>query len=306
MDPKPEINTSRDFKAGLVAIVGAPNAGKSTFLNKVLGFKLAITSDKPQTTRHRILGVYNQEGLQVVFLDTPGLHQPRRALNKLMVETALATLQEVDAVLFVVEAGTRGMEAGSKAAGVLTACGKPVVLALNKIDLLPDKAALLPMLEEVSSWGDWAAMVPISAQKGDGTRQVVAELAKRLPQGGPLFPVDTLTDLSERFLAGELIREKVFRLTEREVPYSVAVTVDQFLEPAEEGRPTAVTATIHVERGGQKAIIIGKGGAMLKKIGTAARLDMERLLGGPVFLDLFVRVEPKWSHQDRGLRKLGY
>lgn len=294
------------MRSGFVAIVGAPNAGKSTFLNKVLGFKLAITSDKPQTTRHRILGVYNQEDLQVVFLDTPGLHQPRRALNKLMVETALATLQEVDAVLFVVEAGAKGLEAGAKAAGVLTAAGKPVVLALNKIDLLPDKAALLPMLEEVATWGDWAALVPISARQGDGTRQVVAELAGRLPEGGPLFPVDMLTDLSERFLAAELIREKVFRLTEREVPYSVAVTVDQFLEPAEEGRPTAITATIHVERGGQKAIVIGKGGAMLKKIGTAARLDMERLLGTPVFLDLFVRVEPKWSHQDRGLRKLGY
>lgn len=294
------------MRSGFVAIVGAPNAGKSTFLNKVLGFKLAITSDKPQTTRHRILGLHNQEDLQVVFLDTPGLHQPRRALNKLMVETALATLQEVDAVLFVVEAGAKGLEAGSKAAGVLTACGKPVVVALNKIDLLPDKSTLLPMLEEVSSWGGWQALVPISALQGDGTRQVVTELARCLPEGGPLFPVDMVTDLSERFLVGELIREKVFRLTEREVPYSVAVTVDEFLEPGEEGRPTAVTATIHVERGGQKAIVIGKGGAMLKKIGTAARLDMERLLGGPVFLDLFVRVEPKWSHQDRGLRKLGY
>jgi GTP-binding protein Era len=294
------------MRSGFVAIVGAPNAGKSTFLNKVLGFKLAITSDKPQTTRHRILGVYSQEDLQVVFLDTPGLHQPRRALNKLMVETALATLQEVDAVLFVVEASARGLEAGSKAAGVLTACGKPVVLALNKIDLVSDKSTLFPMLEEVSSWGDWAALVPISAMKGDGTPQVVTELAKCLPEGGPLFPEDMVTDLSVRFLAGELIREKVFRLTEREVPYSVAVTVDEFLEPGEEGRPTAVTATIHVERGGQKAIVIGKGGAMLKKIGTAARLDMERLVGGPVFLDLFVRVEPKWSHQDRGLRKLGY
>ncbi|MFH1035422.1 MAG: GTPase Era [Pseudomonadota bacterium] len=300
------MSDNRPMRSGFVAIVGAPNAGKSTFLNKVLGFKLAITSDKPQTTRHRILGLHNQEDLQVVFLDTPGLHQPRRALNKLMVETALATLQEVDAVLFVVEAGAKGLEAGSKAAGVLTACGKPVVVALNKIDLLPDKSTLLPMLEEVSSWGGWQALVPISALQGDGTRQVVTELARCLPEGGPLFPVDMVTDLSERFLVGELIREKVFRLTEREVPYSVAVTVDEFLEPGEEGRPTAVTATIHVERGGQKAIVIGKGGAMLKKIGTAARLDMERLLGGPVFLDLFVRVEPKWSHQDRGLRKLGY
>lgn len=292
--------------SGFVAIVGPPNAGKSTFLNKVLGFKLAITSDKPQTTRQRLLGVYSQPELQIVFLDTPGLHQARRALNRLMVETALATLQEVDAVLFMVEVGKKGLDAASAVAGALAGCGKPVVLALNKIDQLARKEDLLPMLGQASAWGNWAALVPLSAQQGDGTRQVVEALEALLPEGGPLFPPDTLTDLSERFLVGELVREKVFRLTEREVPYSVAVTVDQFLEPAEEGRPTAITATIHVEREGQKAIVIGKGGAMLKKIGTAARLEMERLLGGPVFLDLFVRVEPKWSQQDRGLRKLGY
>jgi GTP-binding protein Era len=294
------------MKSGVVAIAGAPNAGKSTFLNQVLGFKLAITSDKPQTTRHRLLGVYNAVDLQVVFLDTPGLHQPRRALNKVMVDTALSTLQEVDVILFMVDVSRAGMEAGARVAAVVQKAGKPVVLALNKIDLLPRKQELLPLLEQAAGWGTWTALTPISALKGDGAERALAEVAGLLPEGEAFFPPDVITDLSERFLVAELIREKIFRLTEREVPYSVAVTIDEFLEPAEEGQTTAITATIHVERSGQKAIVIGRGGAMLKQIGTAARLDMERLLGGPVFLSLFVRVEPKWSQQDKGLRKLGY
>ncbi len=294
------------MKSGVVAIAGAPNAGKSTFMNQVLGFKLAITSDKPQTTRHRLLGVYNEAEAQVVFFDTPGLHVPRRALNKVMVDTALATLEEVDAVLFMVEASRAGMEAGAKVAEIVARGGKPVVLALNKIDLLPRKQELLPLLEQAAGWGKWSALAPISALKGDGCERVLAELLALLPEGEPFFQPDVITDLSERFLVAELIREKVFRLTERELPYAVAVTVDEFLEPANQGQSTAITATIHVERPGQKAIVIGRGGAMLKKIGTAARLDMERLLGGPVYLDLFVRVEPKWSRQDKGLRKLGY
>jgi GTP-binding protein Era len=294
------------MKSGIVAIAGAPNAGKSTFLNKALGFKLAITSDKPQTTRHRLLGVYNGPDLQVVFLDTPGLHEPKRALNKVMVDTALATLQEVDAVLFMLEVSRTGMKAGIKVAEVMQKAGKPVVLALNKIDLLPRKHELLPLLEQASAWGKWRAFVPVSALKGDGTELVLMALAALLPEGEAFFPPDVITNLSERFLVAELVREKVFRLTEREVPYSVAVTVDEFLVPAVEGQTTALTATIHVERSGQKAIIIGRAGSMLKKIGTAARLDMERLLGGPVYLSLFVRVEPKWSQQDNGLRKLGY
>lgn len=294
------------MRSGFVAILGPPNAGKSTFLNQVLGFKLAITSDKPQTTRHRILGVHNDAQGQVVFLDTPGLHAARRALNQRMVQTALATLEEVDAVLFMAEVSPRGLQEAQDVAHQVLAGGKPVVLALNKIDLVSNKTALLPILQRVTAWGPWAAVVPVSAQTGDGCPALLAELGRCLPEGDRLFPEDMLTDLSERFLAGELIREKVFRLTERELPYSVAVTVDEFLEPEEEGRPTAITATIHAEREGQKAILIGKGGQMLKKIGTAARQDLERLLGGPVFLDLFVRVEPKWSHQDKGLRKLGY
>lgn len=294
------------MRAGFVAIVGAPNVGKSTFLNEVLGFKLAITSDKPQTTRHRLLGVHNQPGLQAVFIDTPGLHQARRALNRRMVDTALAALKDVDAVLFMAEASAKGLAQGKEVAQILAQGSKPVVLALNKIDLIRDKSALLPLLEQASAWGDWAACVPVSAQTGDGAELVLKELMALLPQGEPLFPEDVITDLSERFLVGELIREKVFRLTGQEVPYSTAVTVDQFLEPENDSRPIAISATIHVERDSQKGIVIGKRGAMIKRIGSEARQDMETLLGHAVFLDLFVRVEPKWSRSDKGLGKLGY
>jgi GTP-binding protein Era len=294
------------LRAGFVVIVGAPNVGKSTFMNEVLGFKLAITSDKPQTTRHRLLGVHNEPGLQAVFLDTPGLHQAKRALNQRMVDTALAALQDVDVVLFMAEVSSKGMAQGAEVARILENTKKPVVLALNKIDLLPNKADLLPYLEQAASWGNWTACVPISALKGDGAGLVTNELAKLLPECDPLFPEDVITDLSERFLVGELIREKVFRLTGQEVPYSSAVTVDQFVEPENESRPIAIAATIHVERDSQKGIIIGKRGAMIKRIGTEARQDMETLLGHPVFLDLFVRVEPKWSRSGKGLNKLGY
>lgn len=294
------------MNTGFVAIVGAPNVGKSTFMNEVLGFKLAITSDKPQTTRHRLLGVHNEPGLQAVFLDTPGLHQARRALNRRMVDTALAALQDVDVVLFMVEASAKGLAQGQEVARILAKSNKPVLLALNKIDLLADKSALLPFLEQAASWGDWAACIPISARTGDGASLVTQELKALLPQGDPLFPEDVITDLSERFLVGELIREKVFRLTGQEVPYSSAVTVDQFLEPTDDSRPIAISATIHVERDSQKGIIIGKRGAMIKRIGTEARQDMETLLGHAVFLDLFVRVEPKWSRSHKGLNKLGY
>jgi GTPase len=294
------------LKVGFVAIIGAPNVGKSTFMNEVLKFKLAITSDKPQTTRHRLLGVHNEPGLQAIFIDTPGLHQARRALNQRMVDTALAALEDVDLVLFMVEASDKGMAQGKEVAGILAKSDKPVVLALNKIDLISDKAALLPYLEEAASWGEWTACIPISARTGDGAPLVTKELEDLLPEGEPLFPEDVITDLSERFLVAELIREKVFRLTGQEVPYSSAVTIDQFMEPEDESRPIAISATIHVERDSQKGIIIGKRGAMIKRIGTEARQDMETLLGHSVFLDLFVRVEPKWSRSGKGLNKLGY
>ncbi|MCB2191963.1 MAG: GTPase Era [Deltaproteobacteria bacterium] len=294
------------MKSGFVAIIGAPNVGKSTFLNKALGFKLAITSDKPQTTRHRLLGVHNLPEAQIVFLDTPGIHAAKSALNRRMVATAEEALGEVDAVLFMAEITSKGMERAQALAPRLAKAGSPVILALNKIDLLPRKEALLPLLARAAQWADWKALVPISAQNGDGVDELLAELTGALPEGPPLFPPDVITDLPMRFLASELIREKVFRLTGQEVPYSTAVTVDQYLEPEDPDRPVAITATIHVERGGHKGIIIGKGGAMIKKIGTQARLELEKLIGQPVFLDLMVRVEPKWSRQEQGLKKMGY
>ena len=294
------------MKSGFIAIVGPPNVGKSTFLNQVLEFKLAITSDKPQTTRHRLLGVYNRPGLQAVFLDTPGLHTAQNALNKRMMQTTEAALEDVDALIFMADVTRQNMEYARKTVKAAAKAAKPAMLVMNKIDLLPQKDALFPLLEEAASWDDWKAVVPISALKGEGAELVIKEIAGLLPQGDPLFPDDVLTDLPLRFLCAELIREKVFQHTGQEVPYSSAVTIDEYLEPGEEGRPTAVSATIHVERSGQKAIIIGKKGSMIKKIGTLARKDMETLIGGPVFLDLFVRVEPKWSRQEQGLNKMGY
>ena len=294
------------MKSGFVAIIGAPNVGKSTFLNKALGFKLAITSDKPQTTRHRLLGVHNLPEAQIIFLDTPGIHVAKNALNRRMVATAEEALSEVDAVLFMAEITAKGMERAQALAPRLARAGSPVILALNKIDLLPKKEALLPLLSRAAQWGDWKALVPISAQNGDGVDNLLAELTQALPEGPALFPPEVITDLPMRFLASELIREKVFRLTGQEVPYSTAVTVDQYLEPEDPDRPVAITATIHVERQGHKGIIIGKGGAMVKKIGTQARMDLEKLIGQQVFLDLMVRVEPKWSRQEQGLKKMGY
>ncbi len=294
------------MKCGFIAIAGAPNAGKSTLLNRILGFKLAITSNKPQTTRHRILGVHTEEGAQIIFLDTPGLHQAKGALNQHMQEVALQAMAEADGVLFVVDAMDKGIIAGQRVADWLSQAGKPVLVGLNKTDAFNEKEKLLPILQQVNGWGNWRALVPISAQTGQGVRPLLAELVKLLPASPPLFPADTITDLSERFLAAELVREKVFRLTRQDVPYASAVTIDEFVEPARAGAHTSISATIHVEREGQKAIIIGARGAMLKAIGTSARQDLERMLGGPVYLKLFVRVEAKWSQASQGLGKLGY
>ena len=297
---------NKKVHCGFIAIAGAPNAGKSTLLNKILGFKLAITSDKPQTTRHRILGVHTEEDLQVIFLDTPGLHKARHALNRHMMDVALEALREAEGILFMVDVQERGLNDARRVAEMVASAGKKVVVGLNKVDTLSDMEKLLPILSEVNSWGEWQALVPVSAQTGLGLKQVMGELKKMLPTGQPLFPPDTLTDLSERFLAAELVREKVFRLTKQDIPYATAVTIDEFIEPDQRNRTTSISATIHVERSGQKAIIIGKGGGMLKAIGTAARHDLERMLNGPVFLKLFVRVEAKWSQGRHGLSKLGY
>lgn len=291
-------------KAGFVAIVGAPNAGKSTLLNQLLGEKVAIVTAKPQTTRHRILGVMSEPGAQVIFWDTPGLHNPDRALlNQEMMNRALAALEDSDLTLWVVDALKRGRE-HKTALEVVTANKKrPLVAALNKIDAEADKARLLPLIEEIQAVAEPRLIIPISAKTGDGLRPLVSEIIALLPENPPFYPEDTLTDQPERVIAAEMIREAVFKLTSQEIPYSTAVTIDEFKE---EPAIINISATIHVEKDSQKGVIIGKGGSMLKMIGQSARLNIERLVGGRVFLKLFVRTTRDWSKKKSTLLEFGY
>jgi GTP-binding protein Era len=304
MDPTPETNPHSDFKAGLVAIVGAPNAGKSTLLNQVLGQKISITSPKPQTTRNRILGVLDQPKAQLIFLDTPGIHRAGKPLNVRIVDVALGTLADADIILVMMDAAAPNTEAETYLIEKLKNHPQPAVLALNKIDLI-EKPKLLGLIDQWSRVHAFEAIVPISAEKNIQVDRLVAAMVELLPQGPPLYPPGSLTDLSERFIAGEMIREKVFRLTGEEVPYAAAVTIDDYKEE-KGGRLVKIFATIHVERDSQKAIIIGKGGAKLKEIGEAARKEIERMVGSRVFLQLFVRVQKNWSRDAKALQRFGY
>jgi len=296
-------------RAGFAAIVGRPNVGKSTLLNRLLGQKLAIVSPKPQTTRSRILGVVTRPGAQVALLDTPGLHSARGGLNARMVQQALQTLEDADAALFLIEAGSPAIDAATrKALDQVKAAGKPTLLVINKIDALP-RAQLLPLIERWKDLHAWSEVYPLSALKGENVDGFLDALIRHLPLAPPMFPAEQWTNLTERDLAGELIREQLLRQTGQEVPYSTAVLIEEFDESGRsEGRHglVRVSATILVERDSQKAIVIGKGGARLKEIGTAARRDMERLLGAKVFLQLHVRVEPGWTRTGKGLRRAGY
>jgi GTP-binding protein Era len=290
------------FRSGFVAIAGAPNVGKSTLLNRLLGQKLAITSPKPQTTRNRITGVVNVPGAQLTFVDTPGIHEAQGRLNRNLVRMALDAVRESDALLLMADVHARAIEEAALAVRALAReTRKPVVLAINKIDLVA-KPLLLPIIDRYRKLMDFAAVVPISALKGDGVDALLMELARLLPEGAPLFPEDYLTDQPERFLAAEIVREKIFHLTHRELPYASAVEVESWEE--EEGLVT-IHAVIYVEREGQKAIIIGRGGQMLKEIGQRARTDIERLLGTRVMLRLWVKVRPEWRRDPRALRELG-
>ncbi|MBI5551967.1 MAG: GTPase Era [Desulfobacterales bacterium] len=304
MDPKPQTTDPKDFKAGLVAIVGAPNAGKSTLLNQLLGQKISITSPKPQTTRNRILGVLDQPKAQLIFLDTPGIHRAGKALNVRIVDVALGTLADADVVLVMMDAAVPNTEAETYLIEKLKGHPRPAVLALNKIDLIA-KPKLLGLIEQWSQAHAFEAIVPISAEKNIQLDRLIAAMVALLPQSPPLYPPGSLTDLSERFIAGEMIREKVFRLTGEEVPYAAAVTIDDYKE-AKGGRLVKIYATIHVERDSQKAILIGKGGAKLKEIGEAARKEIERMVGSQVFLQLFVRVQKNWSRDTKALQRFGY
>ncbi|MFZ1201890.1 MAG: GTPase Era, partial [Desulfobacterales bacterium] len=277
------------FRSGFVAIVGAPNAGKSTLLNRILGQKISITSQKPQTTRNRILGVLHRPQAQLVFIDTPGVHKASDPLNVRIVETALSSLEEVDVILVLIDAVRSDASSEALMVKKIKAGNKPVILALNKIDLMA-KADLLPLIDRWSAVYPFKDIVPVSAETGAQVDRLLAALETVLSAGPPFFPDDTVTDLPERFIAAEMIREKVYRLTGEEIPYATAVTIDTF-EEEKKGALVRIHATIHMERDSQKAIIIGKGGRMLKSIGEKSRLEIERFLGVKVFLKLFVRVQ---------------
>jgi len=299
----------RPHRAGFAAIVGRPNVGKSTLLNRLMGQKLAIVSPKPQTTRGRILGVVTRPDAQIAFLDTPGLHTAKGGLNQRMVQQALQGLADADIALFLIEAGSPAIDAATrKALEQVKAAGKPTVLVINKIDKLP-RSRLLPLIERWKDLHSWADIYPLSALKGENVGGLLDALIERLPEGPALFPKEQWTDMQERDLCAELIREQLLRQTGQEVPYGAAVLVEQFDESQRGDRPRGlvrISAVIVVERDSQKGIVIGKGGARLKQIGTEARREIERLLGAKVYLELFVRVEPGWTRTAKGLQRAGY
>jgi GTP-binding protein Era len=297
------------LRAGFVAIVGRPNVGKSTLLNRLLGQKLAIVSEKPQTTRSRILGIVHRPDAQVALLDTPGLHTAKGGLNARMVQSALQTLADADAALFLIEAGPLAIDSATrKALDQVRAAHKPTLLVINKIDLLP-RSALLPLIGRWKDLHEWTDVYPLSALKGENVAGLLDAVIAHLPEAPAMFPAGQWTDLQERDVCGELIREQILRQTEKEVPYSAAVLIEEFDESERSRGPhglVRIMATVLVERDSQKAIIIGKRGARLKEIGSNARREMERLLGAKVFLQLHVRVEPGWTQSEKGLRRAGY
>ena len=290
-------------KTGYVSLIGRPNAGKSTLLNRLVGEKVAIVSDKPQTTRNRILAVKNYDAGQIVFVDTPGIHRPMHRLNVRMVDTALETLREVDVVVLLFDASTKPGHGDAFVAKLLEDVKTPTVLVLNKIDLVA-KAKLLPLIEKAQTWHQFAAIVPVSATTGDGVDRLEHVLLELLPEGEPAFPDDYLTDQAERTFVSETVREKVLRHTRAELPFSTAVVVDEFNEE-DRDRLLRLYCTIYVESESQKPIVIGRGGEMIKRIGTEARTDLEKFFGTKVFLDLRVKVNPDWRNNDRVLDDIG-
>ncbi|MDR3704073.1 MAG: GTPase Era [Candidatus Sulfopaludibacter sp.] len=294
---------SEKFKSGFVSLIGLPNAGKSTLLNALVGQKVAIVADKPQTTRTSIQGVVTLPDAQIVFVDTPGIHKADTPLNKRLMQTVRNSLEERDLLLFVADAALPFGEQDRRALDLAGKTGTPVILVLNKIDLVKDKAKLLPIIEEYQRHFTFAEYVPVSAARNNGLDDLRRVILAHLPEGPAYFPEDYVTDQPERFLAAELIREKILLATRQEVPHSVAVAVDKW-----EATPnlTRIFATIRVERDGQKAIVIGSKGAMLKRIGTLARQEMERLFGIRIYLDLHVRVQPGWRDKAAFLNTLDW
>ena len=292
------------MKSGLAAIVGRPNAGKSTLLNQFAGQKLAIVSDQPQTTRHRILAVRNTSAGQIVFIDTPGIHKPMHRMNERMVASATDALHEVDVVVLVVDASVPPGAGDRFVLDLVRRLDGPAILALNKVDRL-HKPGLLPLIDRYAKAVPFKAIVPISALDGDGIPALETEILAALPDGEPLYPDDYLTDQTERRLAAELVREKLLHYLHDELPFSTAVIVERFEEPAEPGELTRIFASILVDHDSQKPIVVGKGGAMIKRIGTEARRDLEEMLQGRVYLDLHVKVREDWRDDERLLREMG-
>ncbi len=301
-DPQPR-SPRRKFVSGFVSILGRPNAGKSTLLNALTGAKLAIVSDKPQTTRTLVQGVWTTEHSQAVFLDTPGLHEADTRFNRWMMDSVLEALKERDLLLLVIDSTRKPSQADERAVEFIRKAGAPALAVFNKIDALKPKSLLLPLIDQYRQWHSFADYLPISALTGDGLDDLRAAIVARLPEGPAWFPPDHLTDQPERFLAAEIIREKILHLTRQEVPHAVAVLIDEWKE---EPRLIRILATIHVERPGQKAIILGAHGARLKEAGTAARLELEAVLGRKVYLELFVKVSENWRENERFLRELDW
>lgn len=294
---------NQDFRSGFVAIIGRPNVGKSTLLNRIVGQKVAIMSDKAQTTRNRIQGIYTTKDTQMVFIDTPGIHKPHSRLGDFMVKSALSTLGEVDAVLFMINADERRGAGDNFIIERLRAVKKPIYLVINKIDQIhPDH--LLEIMDQYQDALKWEEVYPISALEGNNVEELVETLKGKLPVGPQYYPSDQITDHPERFIISELIREKVLELTRQEVPHSTAVVIDSIKRQDEE--KIHIQATIIIERSSQKGIIIGKGGSMLKKIGSLARRDIERLLGDKVYLELWVKVQENWKDRENLLASYGY
>jgi GTP-binding protein Era len=291
------------FTSGFVSILGRPNAGKSTLLNALVGTKLAIVADKPQTTRTLIQGIWTTEDAQVIFMDTPGIHRPDSAMNRRMMDAVREALDQRDLLLYVADANAPLNSAEREALSLIEKSGTPAFLVLNKIDRLSDKGRLLPLIEHYRETFNFTEYIPVSALEGDGVEELRKAIVAQLPEGPQYFPEDQITDQPERFLAAELIREKILHETREEVPHAVAVLVDEW---EEKPNITRISATVYVEREGQKGILIGAGGAMLKKVGTLARGEMEEMFGRRVFLQLFVKVQPEWRKSGRFLDELDW
>ena len=296
------MNENTNFRSGFITVIGRPNVGKSTLINALVSEKIAAVSDKPNTTRNRILGIRTLPNAQLIFLDTPGIHKARGPLGKVMVHTAMSAVQEADVIVMMIEVKE---PFGKGDSFIIESLPKPSILVVNKIDTIK-KNELLPILQGSNEFeGKFKEIIPISALNADGTQELLDTIVKYLPEGPKYFPEDMITDQPERFIAAEFIREKIFTLTQQEIPYQTAVAIEEFQEIPEKNLIN-ISAVIYVERANHKGILIGKKGEMLKEIGTLARADIEKILGTKVFLELWVKVKDKWTHRENLIREFGY